>query len=130
MDAELLIYSLLSGRFPQAYVTDAPDIDAINRLPMIVYQATTGSRVSNADKGNGETWIVALSIVSGSRVEAKDLSLEVSDSVGDWFGASVAGAGYVAYVDETSLFTRAPQEAIEGDDLTQYNAVFTLIIRP
>jgi hypothetical protein len=131
VDVELLIYSLLSGRFPQARVTDAPDADAVNNLPLIVYAAADGNRIANAPLGAGEAWVIALSVVHSDRVAAKDLALEVSAYMAELYrtGAGIPGVGYFSYLDETSLFARATQTSVTADDAHQYNAVYTALVR-
>ncbi len=131
VDFELLVYQLLSDRFPQARVTDAPDMYAVNNLPLVVYAATSGERIVNGPRGAGETWVLALSVVHDDRVAAKDLALEVSAAMDEFYqsGAGVEGVGYISYLDETSLFARAPQNSVTADDAHQYNAVFTVVVR-
>lgn len=131
VDVELLIYSLLSGRFPQARVTDSPDTGAVNNLPLIVYAAANGNRIANAPMGAGESWVIALSVVDSDRVAAKDLALEVSAFMAELYrtGAGVDGVGYFSYLDETSLFARAPQTSVTADDATQYNAAYMALVR-
>lgn len=132
MDIEKLLYTILSAAVPGALVAPSADTETVGKLPAVLYAATSGGRVPNGARGLGESWTVAVSVLAGSMGAAKTTGRAVSDALHSAWesGAAVPGSGSVSYLDETSLFRRAPQTETNAQNVHQANAVFALVIRP
>lgn len=132
VDVAKLLWTLLDGRFPDVtWVVGGPDVDAADKLPMGVLTPQTGTRVANGAATLGQTWQVPITLLDTSQTGLIARTIAVHDAMHDFHesGASVPGVGWVSYVDDVSMFSPAPQTTISADNIRQYDAVYTVIVR-
>lgn len=131
MDIEKFLYQTLSAAVT-ARVAPSANAGSADNLPLVVYSAAAGGRVANGDRGLGEAWTASISVLANEFSEARDLGVTISDALHDAWesGAAIPGAGVLAYLDETSMFTPASQTTLTAQDVHQRNAVFSVVLRP
>lgn len=132
VDFEKLMYQLLTADLPDIKVAPSVDVDSITDLPLLVFTGTAGHMISNGTPALGWEWTLALSLFTADRDTGSDLADLIYQTVHgfDDRKAAITGVGGVSSVDDESMFTRSAIAELDGALVEQYDAAFTVRVRP
>lgn len=112
-------------------VKSAPDVDAVEYLPMVVISPVHGAMIQNGAPGLGWLWLVEVTILAEGHAAAADLADEVyrQTHMFEDRGANVPSVGQVGVVEDNEM-PRRVAKSIELNNLTQFTGSFQLVILP
>jgi hypothetical protein len=131
LDAEQLVFTLLTTANPGMRIVPETDTDALGELPLWQFNILGDGQTGN-DTG---IWDVVLDLnVFGAGIDAaKAEAAAAYRSVWAWhsdpLSAVVVGVGWVSDVSDISLFSRAGTPDLTGHNVSQYSGSFGLTLR-
>lgn len=131
IDAELLLYTLLNAGKPSgSTVQPETDLDSISRFPLVLFDVNGTGQTGNGDG----LWFVTLdlSVISDHLDPVRTLCGQFYDLVWSWNdpeNAVVPDVGWVALVEDQSLFSRSPIADVNVRGTYQYDGAFNLELR-
>jgi hypothetical protein len=131
IDAEALVYTLLTAANPGKRIVPETDTDALGELPLWQFNV-----LGDGQTGNSEgIWDVVLDInvfaagIDAAKAEAKAAYQTVWSWHADPRSAVVDGVGWVSDVADISMFSRAGTPDLTGHNVSQYAGSFGLTLR-
>jgi len=139
VNTDHLLRSLFVHFMPGVTALPERDVDAIDRLPMLIFTVGSGAATGNGTVRQAQIRPVTFTLLAGpdgddrsAREHAIDLGDELAEVVLERFpGARVAGVGGIARVtDAMSLPALGASTVIAGREVAQVNAAFEFIVQP
>lgn len=132
---KLLMRALNQG--PDAWedevdVADAMDVDAIERLPLVLVAANGGTMVGNGGPGlHASSWTVSIVILHEDKGKCSALSDHVYGLMHGFHDslASIAGVGNVVLVDDISIPSHSTTTITPAGGLTQFDGAWSVIVK-
>ena len=136
VDMDHLMVALYSQHFgDRMEVAAESDVDAVERLPLLIVNSGQGTSVDSGPHGVAVNWNVSVTILAGSRGEGSDLADEVTE-ITHGFASSwnpgvgmIPGIGAIVAVDDISLPSKSVSAEIPAGNLHQFDGVFSIISR-
>ncbi|WP_243063187.1 hypothetical protein [Humibacter sp. RRB41] len=131
LDAEQLVYDLLTRANPGKRIIPETDSDSLGDLPLWQFNVLGDGQTFN---GPGE-WDIILDInvfgngIAAAKAEAAIAYQTVWGWASDPLSAIVDGVGWVSDVSDISYFSRAGTPDLTGLNVSQYAASFGLTLR-
>lgn len=131
VDVEKLFVGLYSAALTGVTVMAAPDVDAVDSLPLLIISPVTGAMIRNGIPSAGWRWSISWNLLAeghGAASDFADLVYETTHSFDN--SAVLVGVGAIGSIEDDEMPRRVGKAEVPAGNITQFSGSFTAVIRP